>query len=68
MFSSELTLEIRNILLIQLLLVLMLPGYAVLACSRLISIWKSIKAPFPKEETSKKRNKFREIDMTKFEP
>lgn len=67
MFSFESAIGIRNILLVQLLIV-MVPGHAVLVCRELLKIWKSINAARPKKEPRKKQNKFWEIDLTKFEP
>lgn len=67
MFSSELTIAIRNILLVQ-LLVIMVPGHPVPVCRQLLNIWKLVTSSEPKKETRKKPNKFWEIDMTKFEP
>lgn len=69
MFSHDLIIGIRNIMLVQLGMIVMMPGHLLLVRQKLIRIWKSINAPFhQKRETPKKRSKFWEIDMTKFEP
>jgi hypothetical protein len=69
MFSHDLIIGIRNILLLQLVMIVMMPGHLLLVRQELIKIWKSINTPFyQKRATPKKRSKFWEIDMTKFEP
>ncbi len=70
MCGDEMTFSIRNILLLQLLTLVAVPDYAFQARQRLLKIWKSLSASvFPKKPASpKKRKRFWEIDMTKFEP
>jgi hypothetical protein len=69
MIVHGMSIGIRNILLIQLVIVLMVPDHAVLVRQELIRIWKSINAPLlRKKETRKKGSRFWEIDMTAFEP
>lgn len=69
MVPHEFTIGIRNILLVQFLLIAAFPGHAALFRLQLIRIWRSINAPFLwKKETRRKRSRFWEIDMTKFEP
>ena len=67
MVAHELTLGIRNLLLVQLMLIITSPGHTLLVRQELLKIWKCITAPalFKK---NKKQNSFWEIDMTKFEP
>jgi hypothetical protein len=70
MFSPEISIVIRNILLLQLLTVVVVPGYALQIHQKLLRIWKSLNTPvLPKKPAVKaKKEKFWEIDMTKFEP
>ncbi len=70
MWRDEMMFSIRNILLLQLLTLVAAPDYAFQARRRLLKIWKSLNAPmFPKKPIGqKKRERFWEIDMTKFEP
>lgn len=71
MFASEISLAMRNILLIQLLLVIMVPSYGVPVYLKLLHIWKKFNASMvtqSRARTNKKRNKFWEIDMTDLEP
>jgi hypothetical protein len=70
MFASETSVVIRNILFLQLLTLVMIPGYALQLRQKLLRIWKSLNTPvLPKKPTGKtKKERFWEIDMTKFEP
>lgn len=70
MFGEELIITIRNILLVQLVMVSvsLAPERAVLVRQEFLKIWKSLNAPFLPKKTDKGREKFWEIDMTKFEP
>jgi hypothetical protein len=70
MFAPETSIVIRNILLLQLLTLVVVPGYALQVHQKLLKIWKSLNTPVhPKKPTGKaKKEKFWEIDMTKFEP
>lgn len=69
MAFSEFTIGIRNILLVQFLIIIMAPDQAVYVQQEMIRIWRSINAPFLHgKETRKKGSRFWEIDMTKFEP
>lgn len=69
MALPELLIGIRNVLLVQIVLILAAPRYALAVQRELLKIWTSIKAPFlVRKETREKRNRFREIDMTKFVP
>lgn len=69
MLMHHLSIGIRNILLVQLFLLVMVPEHAFAVRRELQRLWRSIHAPFrQKKEPEKKRSKFWEIDMTKFEP
>ncbi len=68
MFEADLTIVMRNMLLAQVLVMFMVPGHALLVHQELLRIWKSIHTSGRKKEITKKRNKFFEIDFTKFEP
>ena len=70
MFAPETSIVIRTFLLLQLLTLVMVPGYALQVHQKLLKIWKSLNTPvLPKKPTGKaKKEKFWEIDMTKFEP
>ncbi|MGE5172473.1 MAG: hypothetical protein ACM3MD_01455 [Betaproteobacteria bacterium] len=70
MFGDEITFSIRNVLLLQLLALVVAPDYAFQVHQKLLKIWKSLNTPMlPKKPAGpKKREKFWEIDMTKFEP
>lgn len=61
---------IRNILLVQVLLIVMVPDYALQVRRELAKIWKMLKTPILPKRTgpSKKGGKFWEIDLTKLEP
>ena len=70
MIHDAFVITIRNILLLQLIVMTMAPEKVVLARQEILKFWKELKTPlFPK--TAKKpanRGRFWEIDMTKFEP
>lgn len=70
MFDFETSIVIRNILLLQLLLTFVVPDYAFQVQRQLLKIWRSINSPLPTKKPSHKgkKEKFWEIDMTKFEP
>jgi len=71
MHTYILVINLRNMLLIQLLLVLAFAGNTAVVHKELLRIWKTLKVPFiaPRpNRTNHKSNKFWEIDMTKFEP
>ena len=70
MFTPETSIVIRNILLLQLLTLVIVPSYALQIHHKLLKIWKSLNTPaLPKKPTGKaKKERFWEIDMTKFEP
>jgi hypothetical protein len=65
----DIAIGIRNILLVQLLMVLLAPHYSLMVRQELLRIWQSINAPFLlKKGCRKKEGSFWKIDMTKFEP
>jgi hypothetical protein len=70
MFEFKTGIGIRNILLVQMLMIEMVPDYAVQVRRGLVKIWKTLKTPILPKRTgpSKKSGKFWEIDLTKFEP
>jgi hypothetical protein len=70
MLDPDLTLALRNVLLLQFLVILLLPEHAAVAVHRhLLRAWRSLHAPFlEKKHRLKKGSRFWEIDMTKFEP
>lgn len=73
MHADMLTINLRNILLIQLLLlsIMTLAGTMPVIQQELLKIWKTFKTPvlpIKPTRTNHKSNKFWEIDMTKFEP
>jgi hypothetical protein len=70
MFEFKTVIGIRNILLVQMLMIVLVPGYVLQVCRELVKIWKTLKTPIlPKKGDSlKKGGKFWEIDLTKFEP
>ncbi len=69
MWGDKIAFSIRNILLLQLLTLAVVPDYAFEIRQRLLKIWESLNAPMlPKRPRLKKRERFWEIDMTKFEP
>jgi hypothetical protein len=70
MFEFKTGIGIRNILLAQMLMIVLVPGYALQVRRELGKIWKTLKTPiFPKKAGPlKKAAKFWEIDLTKLEP
>jgi hypothetical protein len=70
MFDLDLALALRNVLLLQFLITLLLPEHAAVVVHRhLVKAWRSLHAPFlVKKHPPKKGSRFWEIDMTKFEP
>jgi len=67
MIMPEFSVSIRNVLLIQLLIVLLAPDYALQLRQELQKLWKTLNTPWiPLRRAA--RSKFWEIDMTKFEP
>ncbi len=68
MFDHNMSIDIRNILLAQVLLIVTVPGFALQIRRHLIRLWKIMTTPFVISRSRPVRNKFWEIDMTKFEP
>jgi len=68
MFTPETSMLLRNILLLQLLTIAIVPDYAFVIHRKLFKLWKSIVTPVSHKVPPDKRDKFLEIDMTKFEP
>jgi hypothetical protein len=72
MMNTELlTINLRNILLFQLIVALAFADNAPVVHHELFRIWKRLKAPFlliKSNTTNNPSNKFWEIDMTKLEP
>ncbi len=68
MVPDNFIIGIRNILLIQLVLALATPAYAIEVRRELLRVWRSINAPFLRKKEASKKGSFWEIDMTKFEP
>jgi len=68
MFTQETTILLRNILLLQLLTVVIIPDYAFAIHKKFLKLWKSITMPLSHKTPPNKRGKFWEIDMSKFEP
>ncbi len=70
MFDFKMGFGIRNILLVQMLMIVMVPGYALQVRRELVKIWKTLKTPVLHKRTrpSKRIGKFWEIDLTKIEP
>jgi hypothetical protein len=70
MIHNELIIEIRTVLLLQLIVMTMASDRAVLVHQELRKIWKTLNAPvLPKKPApANKGRSFWEIDMTKFEP
>ncbi len=67
MFASNLAIGLRNILLVQLFVVLLAPGYAVQVHLELLKIWRTLRTAFVIRRP-RPRSRFWEIDMTQFEP
>jgi hypothetical protein len=69
MFDLEISMVIRNILLLQLLTIFVVPDFAFQVHQKLLKIWRSLDTPvLAKKPADKEKKKFWEIDMTKFEP
>ena len=68
MITHETSILLRNILLLQLLVIVIVPDYAFVIQKKLLKFWKSIVAPVNHKIPPDKRGKFWEIDMTKLEP
>lgn len=71
MYFELVTLNFRNILILQLLLFLTLAWNAPLVQQELLKIWNILNNPLHSKKTAgtnHKSGKFWEIDMTKFEP
>jgi len=71
MNTEMLTINLRNILLFQLMAALAFAEIAPIVHHELCRIWKRLKAPLlliKSNKTNHPANKFWEIDMTKFEP
>jgi len=71
MSASDIIIGMRNIILIQLLMVVTVPAHAFRVRRELLKIWKIVNTPMlPKKNalSNKKRGSFWEIDMTRFEP
>jgi len=66
MVTLETSILLRNILLLQLLTIVIVPDCAFGIQKKLLKLWKSIITPV--KIPPDKRGKFWEIDMTKFEP
>jgi hypothetical protein len=68
---DQLVFSIRNILLIQLIIIISsAPELTLCLHQEIMKIWKKMSAPFHETPANriKKRSTFWEIDMTKFEP
>ena len=72
MFASDIIIDIRNILIIQMVMIFAVPADAFRVCKELMKIWKALITPveLPKQKalSNKKKGSFWEVDMTKFEP
>jgi hypothetical protein len=70
MYDFETSLVIRTVLLFQLLTILLVPDYAFQVHQKLLKIARLLNTPVltKKPSDKKKKQKFWEIDMTKFEP
>ncbi len=70
MSDNEISFGIRNILLLQLLTLVVAKDAVSQLCQRLLKFWKSLKTPLlsRKPPHQRKKEKFWEVDMTKFEP
>ena len=71
MHIEIISINLRNILLFQLLAILAITGNAPVVQQELLRIWKMLKAPFiliKSTKTNHPSNKFWEIDITKLEP
>jgi hypothetical protein len=71
MNTELIAINLRNILLLQLLVVLSIALNIPIIHRDLLRFWNTLKAPFlmiKSTKTNHPSNKFWEIDMTKFEP
>ena len=71
MHVDPISLNLRNIFVLQLLVVLTLAGNSPVVQRELLKIWKTLNTPlFQKKPTNHnhRSGKFWEIDMTNFEP
>lgn len=69
MLELDLALALRNALLLQFLVILMLSDHAAVAVHRhLRKAWRRVQAPLLAKRKPRKANRFWQIDMTKFEP
>ena len=70
MSAQETSMVIRNILLLQLLTLIVIPDYAFQIHQKVLKIWKTLNTQLlPKNPADRaKKEKFWEIDMTKLEP
>jgi hypothetical protein len=70
MFEFKIGIGIRNILLVQMLMIVLVPGYALQVRQELAKLWRTLKTPVLPKKTGllKKGGKFWEIDLTKLEP
>jgi hypothetical protein len=71
MHFDPMTLNLRNILVFQLLVVVTLAGNSPVVQQELLKIWKTLNTPLLQKKSNKtnhRSGKFWEIDMTNFEP
>ncbi len=68
MAEHEFMLGIRNILFVHIMAVVAAPEAALRLRTQLIRTWKALRAGISFRLSNPRRNKFWEIDMTKFEP
>ncbi len=70
MSDTEISFNLRNILLLQLLTLVVVKDSSFQLCQNLLKVWKSLKALLAAWRPSGpgNRGKFWEVDMTKFEP
>jgi len=66
MITHETSILLRNLLLLQLLTIAIVPNYAFGIHKQLLKLWRSIFAPISPKLPPNKRGKFWEMDMTKF--
>jgi len=68
MYGDETVFVLRNILLVQLVLAAAVPESTLRLHRALLKLWQGLKAPVRLQKKQVKKNRFWEIDMTKFEP
>lgn len=71
MHVDPMTLNLRDILVLQLLVVITLAGNSPVVQRELLKIWKTLNTPLLQKKPTKpnhRSGKFWEIDMTNFEP